>query len=532
LRGGQAHRGGVDLIRQAFITVTDYDFFPGTLATVGSVREFAPAADVFVVQNDRHPLTAPQADCLARDARVRLLSSSHFETAGRYINAWELKAYAAHDLCGGYDVIIGIDSDCLLCSNVDDVTRDCLASGKFIGGQDGGGVDYDESYRVYGIPTPARNPRYMSTSLYFCAVNDANRRVLRRWAECCNAALFNATGPHPGHGDQGVLNAVLFAENGSQTVELLDNRLWSQHWVYWDSIIEARGNEFLNRSAGGRRQRAFHCGGGEKYWAREHRDRVFNGNPLQTYPYVWFLAMLWFGACRNWGADPYQYLPPANHHLAEDLVHCLPQIMQVFPAARHLWNQLTDVMIDRLLDGIPRALSLGGGSMSEVIDLVATHDWIRRYAEIGGYEGGSILALGLRFANRDVDFYSVESFMGNLDGTMDGHPLPSRQQYMRNLRRYPGLRVNLVPGDSALASQLFDDKSIDFLFIDGCHETAAVLRDIDTWLPKVSRGGIIAGDDYGWDTVRHAVRQRFARPAVTRSGNVWWARTTDLSSDF
>src|SRR5262249_13591540 len=285
----------------------------------------------------------------------------------------------------------------------------------------------------------------------------------------------------------------------------------------------------LNRSAGGQRQRAFHCGGAEKYWTRQHSDRVFHGNQLQTYPYEWFLTMLWFGACRNWGVDPHQYLPPACHHLADDLVHCLPQIMQLRPAARGLWNGLTDVMIDRILDGIPRALSLGGGSMSEVIDLVAANDWIRRYVEIGAYEGGSILALGLRFANRDIDFYSVESFMGNLDGTMDGHRLPSRHQAMQNLRRYPGLRVKLVPGDSALAAQLFDEQSIDFLFIDGCHETPAVLRDIDRWLPKLSPRGIIAGDDYGWDTVRDAVRQRFTRTVVTRSGNVWWARRTDLS---
>jgi len=516
------------LIRQAFITVTDYDFFPGTLATVASIREFVPEADVFVVQNDRHPLTAPQVACLERNEKVHLLRSSRFDSARRHINAWELKAYAAHDLCEDYDVIAGIDSDCLLCAKVDDVTRQCLVSGGFLGGQDGGGADYDESYRVYGIKTPARNPRYMSTSLYFCAVNDANRGVLRRWAECCSAAIFNATGPHPGHGDQGVLNAVLFAENGAQTVELLDNRLWSQHWVYWDSIIEARGNEFFNRSANGQRQRAFHCGGAEKFWSKEHSDRVLNGNPLQTYPYVWFLAMLWFGSCRDWSVDPYQYLPPASHHLAEDLVHFLPQILQIRPAARCLWNELCDPMIDRLLNGIPRALSLGGGSMSEVIDLVASNEWMRRYVEIGSYEGGSILTLGLRFANRDVDFYSVESFMGNLDGTTDGHRLPSRQQYLHNLRRYPGLRVKLVPGDSTLAVRLFDDRSIDCLFIDGCHETAAVLRDIDHWLPKVTPGGIIAGDDYGWNSVRDAVHQRFSQIRTTPSGTVWWALSTDL----
>jgi hypothetical protein len=80
-----------------------------------------------------------------------------------------------------------------------------------------------------------------------------------------------------------------------------------------------------------------------------------------------------------------------------------------------------------------------------------------------------------RFANRDIDFYSVESFMGNLNVTMDGHRLPSRNKYIENLTRFPNLRANLVPGDSALAAVLFENASIDFLFIDGCHETPAVI---------------------------------------------------------
>ena len=516
------------MIRHAFVTVTDYHFFPGTLATVASVREFAPDADIYVVQNDKHPLSAPQAACFERVEQVRFLNSSSFASDGRFINAWELKAYAVYDLCSEYQVIIGIDSDCLLCSSVNDEITRCFERGGFLGGRDGDGADYDESYRVYGIETPAHNSCYMSTSLFFCAVNDTNRQIFHRWVDCCNSAVFNRTGPYPGHGDQGVLNAVLYAADRVHTVEILENSLWSQHWAYWDSIIEFHDGQFLNHSAGGREQRSFHCGGAEKYWMREHRDRVLARNPLQTYPYLWFLTMFWFGAARNWKIDPYQLLPPASHHLAEDLVNFLPQIMQIYPPAKVLWEELTDEVIDRALNGIPRAMSLGGGSMTEVMRLVASHPGIRRYVEIGGYEGGSILALALRLANRDIDFYSVESFMGNLDGTVDGHPLPSRKKFLENLAKYPGLRVNLVPGDSPLAATLFDDRSVDCIFVDGCHETPRVLRDIDSWQAKLSSTGIMAGDDYGWESVRHAVHERFRRVNVMPSGSVWW--TSDFAS--
>lgn len=511
-----------DAIRHAFVTITDYDFFPGTLATVGSVREFAPNADVYVVQNDNNPLSAPQAACFDQIDRVRLLHSSRFAMPGRLIGAWELKAYAVHDLSNEYEVIIGIDSDCLLCSDVNDEVTRCFERGCFLGGKDGDGADYDASYQAYGIQTPACNSRYMSTSLFFCAVNDANEQILRRWVDCCNKAIFNHTGPYPGHGDQGVLNAVLYSANRLHSIELLENPLWSQHWVYWDSIVEFDDGRFRNHSAGGRKQRSFHCGGDEKYWVRAHRDRVLTSNPLQTYPYVWFLAMFWFGAARNWKLDPYQLLPPASHHLTEDLVNFLPQIVQIYPPAKDLWEQLTDEVIDRTLNGIPRAMSLGGGSMTEVIRLITSNPGIRRYVEIGGYEGGSILALALRFANRDLHFYCVESFMGNLDGTMDGHPLPSRKRFFQNLARYPGLRVTLIPGDSPLAATLFDDGSVDCVFIDGCHETLRVLRDIDSWQTKLSSTGIMAGDDYGWESVRRAIHERFGRVNVMPSGDVWW----------
>ena len=180
-------------------------------------------------------------------------------------------------------------------------------------------------------------------------------------------------------------------------------------------------------------------------------------------------------------------------------------------------------MIARALDGIPRSLKLGD-SMSDVLALVDVHPWIRRYVEVGSYEGGSILVLGLRFLNRDIDFYAVESFTGNLDGTADGLPLPSRQRFLDHLSRFPSLRVRLVPGDSVHAAALFDDDSLDCVFIDGCHTTRAVLRDIDGWMPKLRRRAIIAGDDYDWDTVFEAVNARFSHVNITQHGAIWWVR--------
>jgi predicted O-methyltransferase YrrM len=60
------------------------------------------------------------------------------------------------------------------------------------------------------------------------------------------------------------------------------------------------------------------------------------------------------------------------------------------------------------------------------------------------------------------------------------------------------------------ASKNFEDNSVDFVFIDADHEYESVVKDIDSWLPKVKKGGIISGHDYiTWKGVKLAVDQKF-----------------------
>jgi predicted O-methyltransferase YrrM len=46
----------------------------------------------------------------------------------------------------------------------------------------------------------------------------------------------------------------------------------------------------------------------------------------------------------------------------------------------------------------------------------------------------------------------------------------------------------------------FDDLSIDFIYIDGCHTYEAVKKDLQNYYPKIKHGGIISGHDYGGPT--------------------------------
>lgn len=57
-------------------------------------------------------------------------------------------------------------------------------------------------------------------------------------------------------------------------------------------------------------------------------------------------------------------------------------------------------------------------------------------------------------------------------------------------------KFKLFRADSLTLAQFIPDESLDFVYIDANHHYFEVRADIDAWLPKVRKGGIIAGHDY------------------------------------
>lgn len=68
--------------------------------------------------------------------------------------------------------------------------------------------------------------------------------------------------------------------------------------------------------------------------------------------------------------------------------------------------------------------------------------------------------------------------------------------------------THILRKSSKEACSLVPD-SIDLVFIDGNHDYDFVKEDIELWLPKIRRGGILAGHDY------HLTGERF--PGVKRA---------------
>jgi len=55
----------------------------------------------------------------------------------------------------------------------------------------------------------------------------------------------------------------------------------------------------------------------------------------------------------------------------------------------------------------------------------------------------------------------------------------------------------IIKETSVDAAKLFQDESLDFVYIDAAHDYQNVMLDLKTWFPKVKKGGgVFAGHDY------------------------------------
>jgi len=154
-----------------------------------------------------------------------------------------------------------------------------------------------------------------------------------------------------------------------------------------------------------------------------------------------------------------------------------------------------------------------------------------KLVEVGVWKGTSVayLAVELINQNKNVIIDCIDTFEGTED---DGHfndPIVAEgklyEHFISNMEPVKNM-INPIKMASLEASKLYEDNSIDFLFIDASHDYENVLADIKTWYPKVKTGGIISGHDYSWGPgVRQAVDEFFepikSTHPMTESEGCW-----------
>lgn len=143
-----------------------------------------------------------------------------------------------------------------------------------------------------------------------------------------------------------------------------------------------------------------------------------------------------------------------------------------------------------------------------------------KIVEIGVYGGDSLLSvLDLCYENKNkiigIDPWEKNSLANGQPLTENTTPKLSEFHYNMKKNRInlenilsevdTDNRVELMFDFSSNISALFEDNSVDMVYIDGAHDYASVLKDLECWHSKVKEGGILWGDDYNWPSVRKAV---------------------------
>ena len=127
--------------------------------------------------------------------------------------------------------------------------------------------------------------------------------------------------------------------------------------------------------------------------------------------------------------------------------------------------------------------------------------------EIGSYAGESteiLLRSGAFFRLYCIDPW--EMGYDSADYAGDEHISEAEQAFNERFKGNPV--VVKIRMKSHEAKKLFDDESIDFIYIDGNHQYDAVRQDLEDYGRKIKTGGVIAGHDYNspaWPGVTKAV---------------------------
>ena len=128
------------------------------------------------------------------------------------------------------------------------------------------------------------------------------------------------------------------------------------------------------------------------------------------------------------------------------------------------------------------------------------------FVELGAWLGKSSSYLCDKAKGQEIII--IDSFEGTAEYLDSYYQLAKTKDIFKLFTENMGDRkYKAIKATSKAAARKFTSESLDVVFIDLDHSYEAVKEDIKLWLPKVKKGGYIAGDDYheNWKGVIQAV---------------------------
>ena len=133
------------------------------------------------------------------------------------------------------------------------------------------------------------------------------------------------------------------------------------------------------------------------------------------------------------------------------------------------------------------------------------------FVEVGSWLGRSVCYLGVEIVNsgKDIKLDCVDMWFANhIPELADEEVVKNGTLYSDFIKNIEPLRNVITPirMPSIEAARLYEDESLDFVFIDADHTAKGFSADMNCWYPKVKKGGVIAGHDYDYPQIMVALK--------------------------
>lgn len=102
---------------------------------------------------------------------------------------------------------------------------------------------------------------------------------------------------------------------------------------------------------------------------------------------------------------------------------------------------------------------------------------------------------GIKLCEAGLKVYGIDSYVAYKQYK---EPEFYKSHYEEAVKNLEGYDYTIIKKFSMDALSDFKDESLDFVYIDGNHSLPYIAADIFGWEPKLRKGGVMSGHDYGF----------------------------------
>jgi predicted O-methyltransferase YrrM len=141
--------------------------------------------------------------------------------------------------------------------------------------------------------------------------------------------------------------------------------------------------------------------------------------------------------------------------------------------------------------------------------------------EVGSYSGMGTVILSQHFK----EVFAVDPWLNGYDiNDHASQTCPMKFVFEAFKERISQLGNVLYSRSKSLdALQFIKDGELDLVYLDGDHRYESVLNDLKGWMPKLKAGGIMAGHDWSWQSIKKALKDEIGDKDYTLFQDDSWA---------